>query len=476
MLLSDETIARIESGGESFVPPYPHRRTEPLGYRQLLRLFRENIIGVFSEADFKRPLIAGRYLRLEVFTVNDPALVQEAFQAKHETYQRKTPQMRHALTPLLGDGLFVSDGALWKGRRAAVSPIVHGSRIRDFAPIMVETIEEWRAHWAERGDDAPIDALAEMAELTAEIISRTVFGRRLGRDFTSELVQGFTAYQKHVDQLDLPSILALPDWFPRPQGLAARRALRRVHKVIDEVIDRFMRGEGDETAVIAKLFEARDADGAKLTREAIRNEAIVVFMAGHETTANTLAWAWYLISRSARVRARLHAELAEVLGERRAELADVRALRFTRAIIEETLRLYPPVPILGRQALTDGEIGGRKVPRGAVVMVAPFMLHRKPSLWSKPDHFIPERFDDRIAPRPGKYAYIPFAIGPRICPGLTFGLTEAILALATLARSFDLTLEPGHEVEARCRLTLRPGDSLPMRLHPRPPAAAEAVA
>lgn len=467
MLLPDETIGAIEAAGPSFVPPFPHRRTAPVGFVKLLRLYRDDIIGVFSARDYERPLIRSKFLRLQVVTVNDPDLVQEAFQAKHEIYQRKTPQMRHALAPLLGDGLFVSDREVWRERRAAVTPILHASRMRDFAPTMVETIGEWRDAWAALPEGAPVDALSEMAELTAEIIARTAFGRRLGRDFTGRLVRGFSDYQAHVDQVDLPSVLGLPDWTPRFQGLRARRALGRVHGVIDDVIDRMMRGEGDETAVINRLLETRDDGGRPLSRDAIRNEAIVIFMAGHETTANTLAWAWYLLSQSPRVQARLLAELAEVLGGRAAGFDDVKALIYTRAVIEETLRLYPPVPILGRQALADGTIGGKPVPKGAVVMVAPFMLHRRPALWSMPDHFVPERFDPRVAPRPGKYAYVPFAIGPRICPGLTFGLTEAVLCLATLAQAFDLRLAAGHEVRTQCRLTLRPGDRLPMHLHAR---------
>ncbi|GIX14241.1 MAG: cytochrome P450 [Paracoccaceae bacterium] len=467
MQLSPEWHAAIEAEGESPVPPYPHRRTRPAGIVELIGIFRRNIVGTFSAADYHNPLIHARYGLLDVYTVNDPALVQEAFQAQHAAFQAKTPQMRHALRPLLGDGLFVSDGALWAERRAAVAPIVHATRMPRFAPVMVETIAEWAAHWRSLGPGAEIDALAEMAELTAEVISRTVFGRRLGRRFTSEVVRGFADYQATVDQLDLLSLIRAPDWVPRPQGRAARRALGRVHRVIDTILDLHARGEGDADAMISQLFAARDRAGRPFDRTAIRNEAIVLFMAGHETTANTLAWAWYLISRAPRVRRKLDAELDALPRDRPPGLEDLPALRFTRAVIEETLRLYPPVPILGRQAVAEGVIGGTTVRRGALVLVCPFMLHRRPAIWSMPDHFVPERFDPRLAPRPAKYAYIPFAIGPRICPGMVFGLTEAVLALASLAREFELELAPGHEVAIQARLTLRPGARLPMRLRPR---------
>ncbi|MBV9076206.1 MAG: cytochrome P450, partial [Methylobacteriaceae bacterium] len=198
----------------------------------------------------------------------------------------------------------------------------------------------------------------------------------------------------------------------------------------------------------------------------------VIFMAGHETTANTLAWAWYLISQAPEVEAKLQAEIAEVLGDRPAALADVPRLAYTRAVVEETLRLYPPVPILAREALEDEEIRGRKVPKGSLVMVVPWLIHRHRHLWDEPDNFTPERFLPGEAGPRSKFSYVPFSIGPRICAGLSFGLNEAILSLATLAQGFSLKLRPGHAVQPVARLTLRPGDDLPMTIHRRAPAAA----
>ena len=465
MQLPPDWHRSIEAQGPSFIPPHPVRRETEAGKLELIRNYRRNLISIFSKSDYRRKITSMRLGLLDIHTVNSPELVREAFQIHHETLQAKTPQMRHALRPLLGDGLFVSDRDLWVSRRAAVSPIIHARHTRDFASIMVDVVSEWRDAWERLGNGAEVNMLAEMGELTAEVISRTVFGRRLGREFTAEVVRGFSRYQEHVDQLDILSLVRAPEWMPRFQSPAARREIRRVHCVIDDVIDKLERGEGDKNAVIAQLFAAKDKQGRKLTRQAIRNEAIVIFMAGHETTANTLAWAWYLLSRSARVRDKFHREI-DALG-RAPTFDDVSSLPFTRAIVEETLRLYPPVPILGRQALSDTRLGNRTIRKGSIVMVCPFMLHRKRSVFSRPNRFIPERFDERLAPRPEKYAYIPFAIGPRICPGLVFGLTEAILALTALGQKFNAQLKEGHEVEPLCRLTLRPGATLPMILNHR---------
>ncbi|MBT8459204.1 MAG: cytochrome P450 [Boseongicola sp.] len=462
MRQSQEWHASIESEEPSFRPPAPERRKNAVGILELIRLYRQNLIAVFSETDYKRDIISTRFGLLDVHVVNSPNLVKEAFQSEHAALQAKTPQMRHALSPLIGDGLFVSDRDTWTIRRAAVAPIIHTRRLEQFLPIMLEVVDEWSVFWKNLEDGAEVDMLAEMAELTAEIISRTVFGRRLGRQFTTEIVSGFRDYQTSVDQLDPLSLIRAPDWFPRFQRAATRRALRKVHRVIDGVIDEFAAGRGDQSAVIAALFETRDKEGRRLTKEAIRNEAIVIFMAGHETTANTLAWAWYLLSQSKRVRGKLHAEL-DTFGVPET-LNDARQLSFSRAIIEETLRLYPPVPMLGRQAIEDTRIGETEVKKGSLVLVSPFMLQRKEALFGMPDNFIPERFDDRIASRPEKYEYVPFSVGPRICPGLTFGLIEAVICLAKLGSEFDPELAHGHVVEERCRLTLRPGETLPMRL------------
>ena len=192
-------------------------------------------------------------------------------------------------------------------------------------------------------------------------------------------------------------------------------------------------------------------------------------MAGHETTANTLAWAWFLLSQDPETEARLHTEV-DALGGNAAGYADLPRLPFTRAVIEETLRLFPPVPIQARQTHEARTIRGRNVPAGSIMMLVPWLLHRHKRWWDQPDAFIPDRFLPGGSGIPSRYAYVPFSIGPRVCTGAAFGLTEAILCLATLAQGFRLRLRPDWQVMPICRLTLRPGNSLPMRLEPRTPA------
>ena len=453
----------------AYVPPYPARPAEPLPLWSALAVARRNFIAIFEDKCFDYQFFSTRMLSRRIFVCNSPDTVAQAFIALHDSFERKTPQMRHALFPLVGDGLIISDGETWKSRRRIVAPIIHRSQLGLFAPVMVEAAAEMAERWAGLRQGAPIDVLHEMGTLTAEVICRAVFGPRLGTEHASAIAASFGEYQRLVGRLDVPYLAGLPDWMPRLHSRRLRRAAGRIHAVLDHVIDACRkRHAGGESSMIRLLLEARDPEtGAALDPASLRNEAAVLFLAGEETTANSLAWTWFLLSQAPQVEERVHAELARVLGGRLPTLDDLPRLVFTRAVYEETLRLYPPIPLLGRQALRDESIRNRRIPTGSLVVVIPWLLHRHRLLWDAPDHFIPERFLPENAASRQRYSYIPFSLGPRVCAGAAFGFTEAILCIATLAQRARLRLAPGAAVEPVCRLTLRPGDSLPMLLHPR---------
>jgi cytochrome P450 len=440
-------------------------------------LGRQNLLAMWEEDVFDLEFSYSRVFLRKVFLCNSPEAVQFAFSHKNASFERKSPQMRHALEPLLGDGLFVSDGAIWRQRRRIVAPVVHISRLASFVPIMVEAAQETGERW-EALEGRTIDLAAETAQLTAEIICRTIFGRELGRDHARAVVQGFSDYQRNIGSIDLLSLLGLPDWIPRWHRWhrrATRRATERIDAVLDDIIAHLRQRRGSESdSVVGRLIDARDDEtGMGLDAKALRNEAAVLFMAGHETTANALAWTWFLLSQAPEVEARLHAELDSVLGRRPVTLADVPKLVYTRAVFDEALRLYPPVPILPRETVKEETFNDVPIPKGSILLVVPWLLHRHKKLWDKPDQFFPERFLPENAARISKFAYIPFSVGPRICAGMSFGLTEAILCLATLSQRFALRLQPGHEVKPVCRLTLRPEGGLPMKIQIRPSAEVE---
>ena len=459
----------------NFVPPFPPRLTHVPSPWQRARLWRKNMLSVFEEQAFDHEFAQMKFLARDIVLCNSPESVQFALGAHTDSFERKSPTHRHLLQPLIGDGLFVSHGDVWKQRRRIVASIVHPSRLSEFAPVMIETALEARARWAKLAP-ADLDALSEMAQLTAEIICRAVFGRQLGRDRARQIVEGFSDYQRRIGRIDFISLIGLPDWVPRPHLPGVYRSVRRVHAAIDEVIATLRtHRDGEATSVISRLFEARDeSTGVPLDPQALRNEAIVLLMAGHETTANTLAWTWYILSQTPEVEQRIHREIDEVLSGRPPTLADVPKLIYTRAVLEEVMRLYPPVPVLSREAEREEFFAGRRIRKGSVIIVSPWLLHRHRKLWSKPDHFVPERFLPGSPEPISKFAYIPFSVGPRVCAGMAFGLTEAILCVATLAQRFKLRMKAGHQVEVKCRITLRPGESLPMQIIPRMSAETDA--
>jgi cytochrome P450 len=438
---------------------------------------RAHLLGLWEENAFEYDFVSVKILARRIFLCNSPQSVQFAFSTHPDSFEEKSPEMRRVLEPLIGDGLFISGGTTWRRRRRIVAPIVHVSRLKHFAPMMVEAAIEMRERWAALPPPREIDALSEMAKLTAEIICRTIFGRELGGAHAQEIVEAFSDYQRAVYRFDLPMLLGLPQWWPRLPRRGLKRSITRMFRVIEDIIavHRSGRAEDGESA-IGSLLNARDEEtGQPLDPVALRNEAVVLFMAGHETTANTLAWTWFILANAPEAEAKLHAEVEAVLGGRTPTLSDVPKLVYTRAILDEVLRLYPPVPFLSREAGRDEEFEGQHIPKGSVILVAAWLLHRHKKLWDKPDHFIPERFLPGGKGPKSKFAYVPFSIGPRICAGLAFGQTEAILCIAALAQKFRLRMKPGHDVQPVCRMTLRPGDDLPMTVEPRAPLQSPAL-
>jgi cytochrome P450 len=452
-----------------FTPPYPPRSATRLTAWQRVRLMRENLISVWEAEAFVWGFSPAKVLNRNVFLCNSPESVRYVFNTKAPAFERKSREMRRMLRPLIGDGLFISEGATMRRRRALVAPIIHASKLAQFAPVMVEAAQALCARWATLPEGDVVDVLADMGELTADIICRNLFGRELGAHHARAIVGGFARYQAATAGIDWLTVAGAPEWFPRPPNLAVNRAARRINRVLDTIIDGLEAERGAPVCLVAQMMAASEAEGQPLTRAELRNEIAVLFMAGYETTANTLAWTWFMLSEDASTRGRLHAELDAVLGARPPTFEDVGRLVFVKAAIEEVLRLYPPVPHLSREAVADEAFNGKAIPKNSSMLVVPWLLHRHEELWARPNEYDPDRFMPGGAGPPSKYAYVPFSAGPRVCPGQAFGLTEAILCVAVIAQRFELRVQTGHVVEPVCRMTLRPGDRLPMTVHPRRP-------
>lgn len=451
-----------------FIPPYPIRHPKALGPIDTLKYARRDLLSIWDESAFDRQFMSIKIINKMIFIANHPDIVRHVFLTHNANYEKKSQLMRKALAPLLGEGLFISDGDIWKKHRELETPMFSTEQVAKYSEVMIKTTEERVQQWSQVPTNSLIQVLPQMGQLTAEIICRTLFGNQLGAEQAAQVVKSFAEYQRLIEQMDINTFFGLPSWIPGLSAGKAMKAAKAIHTIVDKVIEEGEKSGNSGTLLAHFLkFQSNTITANTLTREQIRNELIVLFMAGHETTANTLAWAWYLISQCPDVEQRLHKEVDAVFGNRSATFTDVSKLTYTRAIIEETMRLYPPVPILSREASADDTIRKRPVPAGSIMLVVPWLLHRHKQFWDKPDHFIPERFLPDAPTKPDRFTYIPFSIGPRVCIGKYFGLVETTLCLAILARHFRLRVPEGQTVSHECRLTLRPNDNLPMQITPR---------
>jgi len=428
---------------------------------------RDNMIAAWPKSYYRRELIVENLLGRRLFIVNSPAGVQQVMVTRAERY-RKSPSNDQTLRPLLGNGLFVSDGALWQRQRRTVNPAVHTSRLPGYAAEIATVCEAMTAGWRGRPAGFEVDVTEEFTLLTAEIISRIMFGFPLAEK-VHELFAAFVQYQASHGRVHTAELLGLPAWLPRWGGFKGRRAVARFDRVLLEIMAAGRaRQRRDFEDFLDLLLNFRDDQGRPMSPALARDEMASIFLAGHETTAITLSWACWLLDCHPEAEARLVEETRRVLGSRPAAFEDYPHLVYTRAVIEETLRLYPPVHVFSRQAIADDEIAGTKIPRGSFVTISSWVLHRHTLYWENPNTFDPGRFVPPRADKVDRFAYIPFGAGPRICLGKNLGLMEAVLLLAMICRDWKFRLRPNHPVSPLGRMTLRPRHGLPMSVTPRP--------
>lgn len=363
---------------------------------------------------------------------------------------------------ILGDGLLTSEGELHLRQRRLIQPLFHADRVAGFAAEMVNAAQRVSGRWR---DGAQLDLAGQMTELTLAIVGRTLFAADVERD-ARDVGAALTVALEAFDRFLVPGA-ALLELLPLPSSRRFRSARRRLDTIIERLIDERLAGPGRHGDLLTMLLEARDeGGGGAMSRRQIRDEAMTILLAGHETTAQALSWTWYLLSQSPEAESRLHEELDRVLAGRPPGAADAQRLPYTRAVVTESMRLYPPAWSIARRALAELELGGYRITRRSIVVTSPWIVHRDERWFPEPGRFEPGRWlvDDPARPR---FAYFPFGGGTRICIGERFAWTEAILVLATLASRWRATLVPDHPVEPLPRITLRPRHGLRMVLHAR---------
>lgn len=385
-----------------------------------------------------------------VFLIFHPDAIEELLVARNRDFI-KSPGVR-LLRPVLGDGLLLSEGDTWLRQRRLVQPAFHRQRVAGYGDVMASYAARHIAEWKD-GDTR--DMHAEMMALTQAIVAKTLFDADVSGD-AHQVGQAAEVLMRDFGAR-LQRFRVIPQWIPTPGNLRSRRAIRRLDQTILRIIDARRASGEDRGDLLSILVHAQDADdGTRMTAQQVRDEAMTLFMAGHETTAVTLSWTWYLLAQHPEVEARLVDELRGVLGGRAPTVADVPRLKYTEMVVTESMRLYPPAYGLGRQAVRATEIGGHPIAPKDIFIAPTWVVHRDRRWFEEPEAFRPERWAGDLARRLPRFAYFPFGGGPRLCIGNTFATTEAILLLAAIAQRFRLSLVPGQRITPTPYVTLRP--------------------
>jgi cytochrome P450 len=384
------------------------------------------------------------------FVVSSPELVHQVLVTNADKFY-KPNSLKKSTFPVVGNGLFTNDGDSWKHQRRLVQPAFHTRRIGAYAEVMVEHAQALMSRWRS-GEAYDIDH--EMVRLTMGIVSKTLFDADVSGEANeiSEMVtNALEVVNKRLDRL-----VNFPEWVPSPENRRLHQAVKRLDVMIQRFIgDRRKSGE-DKGDLLSMLLLARDEDGGGgMTDQQVRDEAMTVFGAGHETTASALMWTWYLLSQHPQVEAKLIEELDTVLSGRVPELSDLPRLTYTEMVLKESMRLYPPAWSITRESIADVELGSYPVEKGHVIILNVYGMHRDARYFPDPLRFDPERFSAENEPSIPKYAYIPFGGGPRVCIGNAFAMMEAKLILATIAPRFHFALAPGQQVAPQRVFTLR---------------------
>jgi cytochrome P450 len=435
-----------------------------LGPVGLLRVLQKNPIECWAEEHFEQPVVTASRAIGHVLVINDPGAIRRVLLDNATNYRKDTLQQR-VLSAGLANGLLSAEDEQWRVQRRTLAPLFSRKTVTSFAPAMRQAGNALVERWRLRGEGSRIDVAAEMTRVTLDVLERTIFSDGLGCN-ADELRAAMAIYFETIGRIDPLDLFGVPAFVPRIGRLRARSTLRFFDAAIDEIIAtrrrRMAQGAGSvPNDILSLLLGALDpATGRAMTEAEVRSNILTFIAAGHETTANCLSWSLFLLSQSAEWREHVAAEARREIDGPMAGIAD--RLVVTRAVVEESIRLYPPIAAISRMAIGRDELAGVAVRRGSMVVIAPYVLHRHRRLWRDPDHFDPGRFLGDARMRIDRFAYLPFGVGMRTCIGSAFALQEATLVLATIMRHFALEMAPGHAVWPLLRVTLRPAGGLPM--------------
>jgi cytochrome P450 len=432
-----------------------------------LRALNQSPLEMFTELARHGDIVGIRVVNFRNIFVNHPDLIEEVLVGHPRRYFKG--RVLRANRHVFGEGLLTSEGDFWLRQRRLVQPAFHRACIAAYAETMVEYAQRLMESWRS-GEER--DVHQEMMRLTLQIVSKTLFNADVAQDAQDvgkslELLLELGA--------DFRRTLFVPHWVPTPTNLRIKREIAFIENILYRIINERRASGRDAGDLLSMLLHVQDEDGSRMTDKQLRDETITLFLAGHETTASSLSWTWWLLAQNPAAEAKLHAELDEVLGGRAPSMDDLAHLPYTANVITESMRLYPPAWGLARIAVEDHELGGYPVKKGMGVAMAQWVVHRDTRWYDTPEEFRPERWEGDFCKRIPRFAYFPFGGGPRQCIGNSFAVMEATLILATVAQRYRLRLVPDHPVVPLASITLRPRHGVRMVLESRQPRAKETL-
>jgi cytochrome P450 len=456
-----------------FRPPAPTPQPRPLGPLALLKILRTNPLETWTDAHFNEPVVLGGFPFARVAVVNDPAAIRQVLVEDQKSYCKSAIE-RRVLAVRMREGLVTVTGEQWQRQRRILAPMFGRKMTAGFASAMARVVGTMVERWQNHSEGSVIDTKSEMSRVALEALLECMFSDGIGDP--KSVGDATTRYYRTGGGLDPFDLIGLPDFIPRLTRRGIKRALRSYDDALNEAIAERRRSlAADSNApqdMLGAMLASEDPEsGARLSETEVKDNVMTFFFAGQETTSSAMTWALYLLSQSPEWRERVAEEADTVINGSVDGVFD--RLVQTRAVIEEALRLYPPVVGITRTALRRSELAGRTIERGTMIVISPYVLHRHSLLWHNPNSFDPSRFLPGRSKTIERYAYLPFGAGSRVCIGAAFALQEATLVVATLMKHFVLDLTPGQSVWPTIEFTTKPRDGLRMAVSRRPRAQSK---
>ncbi|MEM7596213.1 MAG: cytochrome P450 [Pseudomonadota bacterium] len=451
-------------------PPKPPSRQGRVSLWRYLKLFRQDILSAQPARLYRAWMAEFRTPFFRSYMCNQPELVDLVLKGRPDDFP-KSDRIREGLTPLLGNSVFVTNGEVWRKQRRIIDPAFEGGRLRDTYPAMLAASQSAVARMEAQADGKPQEIEAQTSHAAADVIFRTLFSIPIEHEVAAQVFEEFRAHQRTQPVVNLGALLPLPRWFPRFHKSKTRETATIIRRLITQLTEARMAEieAGDAPDDLAtKIMTTADPDtGARFDTEEMVDQVAIFFLAGHETSASALAWALYLLALYPEWQTRLAEEAQAVYGAAEPDFSQVGKLRVARDVFRETLRLYPPVPMMVREATRPERFRDRDVRVGSQIVLSPWHLHRHERLWERPDDFDPARFDTENGKTCLREAYIPFSAGQRVCTGAGFAMIEGTLLLSMLVRACRFELVQDRPAMPVAHLTVRGKDGVWLKVTKR---------